>query len=66
MQRVESLTDVSCLAESWRVHLEVANLSPNIIKLCLSGVRDLRTFLATASMPTDVGDLTRTHRNLSG
>jgi site-specific recombinase XerD len=61
MQRVESLTDVSRLAESWEVHLEAANLSPNTIKLYLSGVRDLRSFLATAGMPTDVGDLTREH-----
>ncbi|MBA3290020.1 MAG: tyrosine-type recombinase/integrase [Actinobacteria bacterium] len=61
MQRVESLTDVSNLAESWRVHLEAANLSPNTIKLYLSGVRDLRTFLATAGMPTGVGDITREH-----
>jgi hypothetical protein len=38
MQRVESLTDVSRLAESWRVYLEAGNLSPNTIKLYLSGV----------------------------
>jgi site-specific recombinase XerD len=61
MQRVESLTDLSRLAESWRVHLEAANLSPNTIKLYLSGVRDLRAFLATAGMPTTVADLNREH-----
>jgi site-specific recombinase XerD len=61
MQRVESLTDVSRLAESWGVHLEAANLSPNTIKLYLSGVRDLRRFLAATGMPTDVGDVTREH-----
>jgi site-specific recombinase XerD len=61
MQRVESLTDVSRLAESWGVYLEAANLSPNTIKLYLSGVRDLRRFLAATGMPTDVGDVTREH-----
>jgi site-specific recombinase XerD len=61
MQRAESLTDVSRLAESWRVHLEAANLSPNTIKLYLSGVQDLRGFLDSTGMPTDVGDITREH-----
>jgi len=41
-QQVESLTDVSRLAESWRVHLEAANLCPKTIKLNLSGVWRLR------------------------
>ena len=61
MQRVESLTDLSRLAESWRVHLEAANLSSNTIKLYLSGVRDLRDFLDTAGMPTTVAELNREH-----
>jgi site-specific recombinase XerD len=61
MQRVESLTDVTRLAESWQVHLEAANLSPNTIKLYLSAVRDLRSFLDSTGMPTDVVDLTREH-----
>lgn len=56
MQRGESLTDASCLTESWWVHLEAANLSPDTIKLYLSGGRDFRGFLETASMPTTVAD----------
>ncbi len=58
---MESLTDVTRLAESWQVHLEAANLSPNTIKLYLSAVRDLRGFLDSTGMPTDVVDLTREH-----
>jgi site-specific recombinase XerD len=61
MQRVESLTDVSRLAESWRVYLEAGNLSPNTIKLYLSGVQELRSFLESTGMPTVAGDLTREH-----
>jgi hypothetical protein len=37
VERLESLTDASRLAESWRVHLEAANLSRNTINLYLSG-----------------------------
>jgi len=57
----ESLTDLSRLAESWRVHLEAANLSPNTIKLSLSEVRDPRNFLDAAGMPTTVAELNREH-----
>jgi hypothetical protein len=53
--------DLSRVAESWRVHVEAANLSPNTIKLYLSGVRDRRSFLDTIGMPTTVTDLNREH-----
>lgn len=58
---MESLTDVTRLAESWQVHLDAANLSPNTIKLYLSAVQDLRSFLDSTGIPTDVADLTREH-----
>ena len=49
------------MAESWRVHVEAANLSPKTIKLYLSGVRDLSNFLDTTGMPTTITDLNREH-----
>ena len=41
--------------------LEAANLSPNTIKLYLSGVIDPRKFLDISGMPTSVAELNREH-----
>lgn len=55
------LGQLSALLESWRLHLEAANLSPRTVRGYTDDVALFATFLVRSGMPTAVASIKREH-----
>ena len=56
-----NLGELSGLLDSWRLHLEAANLSPRTIRAYTDDRAMFAAFLANRGMPTVVGNISREH-----
>lgn len=61
MDTAATLSQITRLAESWKLHLRAERKSPATIEVYCSAVDRLADFLTTAGMPTDVTKLHREH-----
>jgi site-specific recombinase XerD len=53
--------DLASNADSWRLHLHAANVSPATVETYMASVEQLRRFLAAQGMPLTVAAITREH-----